>query len=230
MDAYTISREQSQSALFDFSDTSTGAVELFPAVWSAAEGLSSPELNVRHTSLDTLVNLGAPRLSPLVAYLLATRLFDPDLGLRSRIVVILGELLARDREGHKTPELVRSYLIAYLSQMRTRLVYGLMQVAVHDSNTKQYIARLLNACPYAGEHLADILSDRKVPLTIRLQAAYFIGQVGYLDVIQDLERLASRLESRLMGQQAMPFAPHSEPDETVLLPAIHNTLTILRSP
>jgi hypothetical protein len=105
-----------------------------------------------------------------------------------------------------------------------------MQVAVHDTNTKQYIARLLNACPYAGEHLADILSDRKVPLTIRLQAAYFIGQVGYLDVIQDLERLATRLESRLMGQQAMPFAPRSEPDETVLLPAIQNTLTMLRSP
>jgi len=37
----------SQPTLFDFSDSSSGVVELFPAVWSAVEGMTAPDVDTR---------------------------------------------------------------------------------------------------------------------------------------------------------------------------------------
>lgn len=219
-----------QPTLFDFSDQTTGAVELFPAVWSAAEDFISPEVNNRLVGLDTLLNLNAPRLSPLITYLLATHLTDPDILLRSRVINALGELLMADKEGRVTPLPVRRCLMLYLNQMRTRPIFSLLEVSIQFPEERDNIARLLNACPNAGRHLSDILSDRKAPIAIREQAAYFIGTVGYLDAIPALERLSSRIESKISGQQAMAFAPSFAAEEIKLLPAIHDTLTLLYSP
>ena len=96
----------SQPALFDFSEPSSGAMELFPAVWSAAEDLTSPEAATRRAGLERLVEMGAPRLSPLIAYLLATRLTDPDLNLRTSVVQVLSDVLAPNKQGHSSPEAV----------------------------------------------------------------------------------------------------------------------------
>jgi HEAT repeat protein len=219
-----------QPALIDFSDQTTGAVELFPAVWSAAEDLISPDINTRLDGLDMLLKLNAPRLSPLVAYLLVSRITDPDITLRTRIVNALGELLMADHEGRITPEPVRRCLMRYLNQMRTRPIFSLLEVVNHFPQEKDNVARIFNTCSNAGRHLADILADRKAPVKIREQAAYYIGLVGYLDAIPALERLSSRLESRLSGQQAMSFAPISATEEVKLLPAIRDTLTLLNAP
>lgn len=219
-----------QPVLFDFSDQATGAVELFPAVWSAAEDFISPDVNNRLVGLDMLLKLNAPRLSPLITYLLATRIIDPDINLRSRIVNALGELLMADKEGRLTPLTVRRCLMSYLNQMRTRPIFSLLEVRIQYPEQRDNIARLLNACPNAGRHLSDILADRKAPIAVREQAAYFIGIVGYLDAIPALERLSSRIESKLSGQQAMAFAPTFATEELKLLPAIQDTLTLLYSP
>jgi HEAT repeat protein len=218
-----------QPALFDLADASVGSMELFPAVWSAAEGLAAPDLGVRHAALERLLELKAPRLSPLVAYLLATRITEPDLPLRARVVEALGAIFAPDERGRPTPDTVRRYLTAYLSQMRTRSLFALLEVTVHAPQFEAAVARLLNVCPYAGNHLVEILSERKLLLAIRRQAIYFIGRVGYLDAIPALERLATRLETRLNGQQSMPFVPTSGQEESELLPAIHKVLQSLRA-
>lgn len=219
-----------QPALFDFSDQTTGTVELFPAVWSAAEDLVSPDIARRLKGLEKLLELNAPRLSPLITYLMATRIMDSDINLRVRIVKALGELLMLDKEGRVTPEPVRKYLMTYLNQMRTRPIFSLLEVGSQFPGEKENIARLLNACSNAGRHLADILTDRNAPMAIREEAAYYIGLVGYLDAIPALERLSSRLESRMSGQQAMSFAPPVVTEELKLLPTIRDTLTILYAP
>jgi hypothetical protein len=219
-----------QPFLFEFAQTNgTGAMELFPAVWSALEGLCAPEAASRHVALDRLIEIGAPRLSPLVAYSLATRLADPDLTVRVRVVQIVAEILSRDLAGNVAPEAVRRHLTGALAQMRTRTIYALLEVSLFQSGLEKSIALLINSCPYAGGHLASILSDRKFPAPIRLQAANFIGRVGFLEAIPVLERLEVRLLSRINGQQAMPFAPTSLPDESELLPAVQSTLNLLRS-
>jgi hypothetical protein len=219
-----------QPALFDLTqETSIHAIELFPAVWSAVEALAAQDADLRNNALDRLLALGAPRVSPLVAYLLATRLTDPDIRLRARVVSILGEVLSKDEAGNAAPEAVKKHLTTYLAQMRTRSIFAILEVAIHDRSLENAIASLFNACNYAGMHMAGILSDRKFPLPVRLQAAHYIGLVGFLDAIPIMERLESRLLSKVGGQQAMPFAPPTGPDESDLLPIVQFTLNVLRS-
>jgi hypothetical protein len=218
----------SQPTLFSLSDTSLGTVELFPAVWSAVEELASPEASTRQAALDRLQTLGAPRLSPLVAYMVATRIDDPDLPLRARIIRIISILLSIDDLGRSAPEPVQRYVIAYLTQMRMRPIYAILQAALEFPYLDSDIARLLNSCPYAGNLLADILVDRKISVAIRREAARYISEVGYLDAIPVLERLESRLATRMNGQQYMPFAPPQGTDERELLPVVQSALAVLR--
>jgi HEAT repeat protein len=219
-----------QPALFELGHIATGVAELFPAVWTAAESLTSPDVDQRHVALSQLQEMGAPRLSPLIAYLIATRLMDPDITFRTRVVYVLGDMLAPDPNGPNIPDLIHLTLKSYLNQMRTRPVYALLEVAEYDEDSHARLARLLNTCPFAGRHLVDILSDRQTPHRLRLHAANFIGVVGFLEAIPALERLVTRLEARLAGQQAMSFAPPSQPNEVDLLPVIHQTLEMLQAP
>lgn len=219
-----------QPALFQWGETSFGALELYPEIWSAAEALVYPDVNIRRNGVEQLIKLGAARLSPLIAYLLATRLTEPDIKLRNRIIQALSEVLENDPNGQSAPELVRQSLTAQLARLRTREIFALLQSSHSQSENEGAVARLLRACPYGGGHLAEILSERKLPLNIRRQAALMLGRVGFVEAIPALNRLASRLETRLTGQQAMPFLSSTEPDDTSLLPDIQEALTALRSP
>jgi hypothetical protein len=211
-------------------EESKGNVELFPAVWSAVEDLTLSDPKVRWDALDRLLSLNAQRFSPIVAYILVTRLAEPDLALRARIVQALGEVLVPDAEGQPAPDEVRKSLAYYLSHMRTRRIYSLLQVAAYDPDLMGHVARLLDPCPFAGSHLLDILSDFKAPMEIRQQAADMIGRVGYLDALPALDRLAAKLEARLNGQKSMPFAPPSMGAEQDLLPAVRRAIDLLRAP
>jgi hypothetical protein len=229
MDLDTLYLTPVQPTFLEVIETSSGLLELFPAVWSAAEGLTSPDIHVRNTSLDRLLELGAPRLSPLISYLLATRIIEPDLPLRCRIIQALGELLSTDKVGRQTPDAVRRHMVTYLAQMRTRPLFCLLQAAIAEPGLETHITRLLNNCPHASAHLSEIFSNRGVSLEVRQQAVHFVGQSGFLEAVPALERLATRLEARRNGQQSMPFAPPPTiQDESKLLREIHQTLRMLR--
>ena len=91
------------------------------------------------------------------------------------------------------------------------------------------IARLMNSCPYAGNHLADLAGSRKAPIDIRRYAIRLAGVVGYCDMIPTLERMLTRLESRANGQQAMAFAPPAALEDTELLSDVRDALLKLSS-
>jgi HEAT repeat protein len=220
----------SQLPLFQIGDTSSELVELFPSVWSAAENLANPEVAQRYQAVEFLFKTRAVRISPLIVYLMVTRITDPDLEVRKQVVNALSSIYVLDDKGNPTPEIVRRHLEAQLANMHTREIYSLLQVLVAYPEQTSKVARLFNACPYAGNHLSDVMASRKTPQEIRRQAIRLIGQVGYLDAIPTLERIAARLESRLNGQQAMPFAPPTGVDDTNLLPDIKASLALLRSP
>lgn len=219
-----------QLALFEWGDSTSGALELFPAVWGAMEALVSLEPEASKAGLEKLEELNAARFSPLVAYTLVTRLTEPNLELRARIVRMLSDVLLADRQGKLAPEPVRSLVKSQLALMRTRQIFSLLQVTDYEASMEAPVARLLNACVYAGNHLGDILADRNMPLTIRLLSVKMIGLVGYVDAIPALERILARLESRLHGQGSMPFAAPAEETESALIPALQTTLRILRAP
>jgi len=220
----------SQPMLFDFADTATGALEFFPEVWSAVEKLTSPDLLVRRDALDRLVVLDAARLSPLVAYVVATRIFEPDIALRYKVINLLGKILSPRETGKLTPPEVRLHLKEYCLLMGRRGFLQVLEVAEAYPEAESKIAALLNLCSQSGEELADIMTDRRIPLNLRRQAINFVGRVGFLDAMPSLEKLEQRLESRINGQKAMAFAPPSAQDENSLLPVVQATLTLLREP
>jgi hypothetical protein len=229
MDADSFHFHLDQPSLFEFDDASTSALELFPAVWSAGEAIISPDRQVRQQGLEQIAQSHAARYAPLIAYLLVTRLMEPEMELRTQVVNILADALRLDSQGRVAPEPVRLQLINDLARMRTRQIYALLQVADFDPQAVDSVAVLLNACSFAGNHLADILLDRKMSISIRMRAVELIGEVGYLDAIPVLERIRTRLEARLNGQQHMPFLTLEEGDEVALLPSIQTSLELLRS-
>jgi hypothetical protein len=229
MDADSFHIHLDQPSLFQFDDTSTNAVELFPAVWSAGEAIISPDRQIRRHGLDQIAQSQAARFSPMIAYLLVTRLMEPEMDLRSSVVNILADALRLDSQGRLAPEPVRMQLINDLARMRTRQIYALLQVADFDPQANDSVAVLINACSFAGNHLADILMDRKISISIRMRAVELIGKVGYLDAVPVLERIRTRLEARLNGQQHMPFLTLEAGDEVALLPSIQAALELLQS-
>ena len=222
--------KQFQPPLFDLGDSSTIVAEFFPQVWVAAEGLTVADVEQRREALELLAESKVARVSPLIGYLLTTRINDPDIQIRAQVVNILGDVLSADEDGNPAPEVVRYHLFNHLSQMRTRQIYALLQVLTFDGSLESQVSKLFNACPYAGTHLTDIVSSRKTPIDIRLKAVLMIGKVGFVEAIPSLERLLTRLESRLNGQQSLPFAPQTAKEEISLVPSIQTTLILLRSP
>jgi hypothetical protein len=230
MDIDPLRLETVQPELFVFGETSEGTIELFPTVWSACEELISQEVVMRRKGLEKLLEVSAPRFSPLVTYLFTTRLEEPDLELRKLVIHALADLLVIDPRGLAAPENVRRTLYNCLSQMKETTILALLESGVADKEMEATLAVLFNANSEAGLTLAEILSDRRKTLDIRFQAIRMIRRVGYLETINDLERLAVRLESRLNGQQAMPFAPPAEQDEQGLLAEIQAALYTLHQP
>lgn len=219
-----------QPLLFAVGDTSKGALEFYPLVWGDLERFVIGEDNKRTEALDKLAETKAARFSPLVTFVLATQLTDTSLAIRSRVVDELSRILSPDEDGKTAPVEVLDCLKRCLSQMRTRQVYAILEVLLTRPNLLPEASRLMNYCPYAGSHLADVACSRQAPIEIRRQAILLIGKVGYLDAVPSLERLLVRLESRLNGQHAMPFAPPVGMEDTSLIPEIIQTLRILSVP
>ncbi|MBS1249157.1 MAG: hypothetical protein MAG431_00730 [Chloroflexi bacterium] len=218
-----------QPTLFEFDDISTDTMELFPAVWGAAERLASPDAVERDKAVAALVEVDAHRLSPLVAYLLATRLADPNIEVRFHVVQALGAILFPDEEDKITPDEVCQHVLGYLSLMRRRQIFALLQVADRYLAAEEHIASLLNACSYAGIALGDIINDRRAPASVRQQAIHFSALVGFTNTISALERLTSRLEAKSEKQERMAFlSDEVASDESKLLSAAQAALVRMK--
>ncbi len=218
-----------QLTFLEFSDSISGTAELFPSVWQALEGVVSPEVNIRHESLDQLNALNAPQISPLVAYVLATRLIDPDLRFRQRVIETLGEVLTPE-EGEQPLKNVRQQLKAHCVVMGRGTILATLEVADMEPSVESHVAAIFRLCSHAGTILTELAADRRVAVPLRKQAIHFLGRVGFVEAVPHLERLVERLASRANGQKRMPFAPPSEPDETSLLTPVQATLSLLLEP
>lgn len=219
-----------QLTLFDFQKASSGAFELFPKVWTAAEALTDQIAANRLAGLACLEEVSAARYSPLVAYLLVTKLTDHDFLVRAKLIRVLASVFAPDDQGNLAPEAVRQNLLIHLAQLQPAQVLSILEAASADPSLERAVTLLLKASCDAGSQLLDILADRKMSLKLRERAAYFIFQVGFVDAIPGIERIISRLESRINGQQAFSFSLNDSGDESQLLPTLQLALASLQAP
>jgi hypothetical protein len=185
-------------------------------------------VKARHKALDELLQSGAPRVSPLVAYVLSTRLFDPEIEFRKRVVEALANLMRRDVDGRYAADAVRSQVITSLSYFDDRGLLSMLEVATDKSDMMSHIEKLIKYSPRTGKFLKEIARDRLVDLEIREAAIILIGNLGIVDALSELERVRNRIEMRQEGQKSMPFAPPSGANETILLPEIQKAILALQ--
>lgn len=202
-----------QLTLFAQQDPSQETGVLFPEIWKAAERLTSPQDRLREEGLKELKAVDVFRRSPLLAYVLATRLTDPNLEIRFHVIQALGDILGMGDRENSTPDLIRHHLQGYLSQMRRRQIFAILQVAERYTGSEEDIVAIFNMCSYAGKTLSGILADRKAPVPIRKNAIYYCGRVGYVDSRPALERLIGRLQAQSERQTHMDFVSTSRNTE-----------------
>ena len=195
----------------------TQDLEWSDEIWQAAESLVSPNSFEREKALDYLLDQGAPAKSPLIAYLLATRLSDPDLEVRCHIVKALGSVLVGDEEGKELLDPVLRQLQSYLAYINTDQILDLLEVSEHYLSAEESLIGIFRLASYAGNRLSGIVNDRKKPLGIRQKAIYFCGEAGYLEASTTLKILVSRIEKR---NQMLPRSPLQKKtmDENQLYP------------
>jgi hypothetical protein len=211
-------------------EESAGAIELFPAVWSALEDLTKEDASIRRSALEELIELDAARFFPVVAYILVTRILEPSVEIRAKIIETLSKVLLPDNRGLPAPEDVRSSLYHYLSSFRTRQIFALVEACTEFESIEDHAARLLNASRFAGNHLLELVIDPKIPLKIRKKSVVLIGKVGYLDTLPALEKLAGRLEAKITGQTSMKFVSQTESNESELIPDLEEAIGVLKTP
>jgi hypothetical protein len=209
-----------QLPLFIYGESTENLLEVMPVVWNATELLTAPDPVTRNHAIDAILELGVQKVSPLVAYMLATKLSDPEINIRRRVVYILGDLLMDTSASSEALENVRKTIINALLNMSEETIYGLLEVAVVDPMVDKFLFQLFNSCPTAGKYLGEILSQWKHPIPIRQKAIYLVGLVGYTEVLPVLERLSKRLEARQNGQYTMSFAPRAIKHDEDILPLL----------
>ena len=188
------------------------------------EGLVSPNLQVRRSSLAALVAMDAHRRSPLAAALLAGQIRERDLALRAAVVATLAELFAGDSQMGRPSSQVMGATRYVLAAMRTREIFALLQVILHDANRLGCVSLLLQACSFSGETLLAIVKDRRANIAVRVAAVQAVAAIGYLDAISVLENLHQRIAGRVAGQIPMAFAERFEAEAERLLPALHQAV------
>ncbi len=207
-----------QLPLFVYGEPTENLADLLPVVWNAAECIASADAITRQHGIDAILELGAHKVSPLVAFMIATRLGDPDVYIRRRAIYILADLITWEREDGQEVDNIRRSVTSYLRGIGEETIFGILEVAVMDPQTEKPIYHLLNACPSAGRYLGNVLTEWKNPLLIRQKAIHFVGLVGYMEVLPILERLLDRLEARQNGQFTMSFASSSIRSDEDIMP------------
>jgi hypothetical protein len=216
--------------LLELENLDSGRFEFLPLIYDAAEAMISADRMVRWSGVERLIELQAGRVSPLVGYLLATRLEEPDLELRAMVVKALARILDKDDQGHLPKTAVYQSVVGFMSRIRTRTVFSILQAVDFDPSIEPMAVKLLSNCSFAGTHLADIMANRNAPMAIRKQAVHFIGRIGYLDALASLERQATRMESRRIGNNGFSSDNSDGDDEADLLAVMKETLDMLRMP
>ncbi|MBN2547649.1 MAG: hypothetical protein JXB15_00715 [Anaerolineales bacterium] len=200
-------------------------IEQQQQIWRIAELLISLELFDRQGGVEQLEAVEIARGQPVIAYILATRLTEPDVALRGRIARLMDDMLCQGNSQ------VQATLRYQLGQMRTQQVIALLQVVIADPTLQHPASRLLKECSFAGTHLAEIMLDRDVPVSLRKLAVQYIGQIGFLDAMPALERAMNRLISRAPNQRVLPGMPADILDEELgLLPLVKEAITELKAP
>ena len=164
-------------------------------IWIAAEKLVSSKPLEREQALDFLREEGIFKSSPLAAYLLATRTTDEDLEVRYHSIQVLGELLDfEDSPGTEITDSALKHVHGFFTQIGKDQMIRLLEVGESYLAAENSLLNIFKISSYAGDILNGIVNDRKIPASIRLQAIFFGGEAGFLELIPVFQNLVQKIE------------------------------------
>jgi hypothetical protein len=182
-------------------------------VFKAAEDLVSPHVATREEALDSLMEGDISQKSPLIAYLITTRITDPDLEFRFHIIQAIGKILSPDKNGNLAEDGVITQVQSVIANMKKEQILDILAVADHYMTAETGLVEIFKLSSYAGSILSDIVIDQKVPVSIRQQAIYYCGEVGFLDTIHTLEGLRKRVEGRKLQDNESPKQKRAQAED-----------------
>ena len=197
-------------------------------LWETTEGLLSPDPNIRESSLNNLKEIDGFYRSPLVAFLLLSRISEPDLEIRFHIIQFLGRLVDFDSSDQHFADQALIFAKDALDQMEKTQLIRLLEVSDSYLTAERAIKNILKLSSYAGVGLSGIVNDRKLPVSLRQQAVFFCGEVGYLSSRTTLQNLVQRVDK----SRTRPGRGHDRKksrDEEFLYPFVISALEKLKS-
>ena len=197
-------------------------------VFKAAVDLVSPHVATREEALDGLMEGDISQKSPLIAYLITTRITDPDLEFRFHIIQAIGKILSPDKNGNLAENGVITQVQSVIANMKKEQILDILAVADQYMTAETGLVEIFKLSSYAGSILSDIVIDQKVPVSIRQQAIYYCGEVGFLDTIHTLEGLRKRVEGRKLQDNESPKQKRAQA-EALLYPYVIAALDKLNS-
>jgi hypothetical protein len=217
-----------QGSLFT-SDTLTelGSKKRLQAL-DALEDFLAPDPEISREGLQTLLELDAVRRSPLVASVLATRLCDPRIEVRARLLEALAPVVRAPAHGQNAADRVRAWLQQSLWLARREDVLAILELVHQRQGRFDDACRLLSASGQAAELLLSLLEDHAVELALKAQAVEMLASIGYLDALPVIERMIDRISARSAAQIGMPFARRNDTEAEVLLPVLKESVRLLR--
>jgi len=197
-------------------------------LWETAEGLLSPDPNIRESSLDNIKEIDGFYRSPLVASLLVSRISEPDLEIRFHLIQLLGSLVDFDSSDQHFSDQALVFAKDALDQMGKIQLIRILEVSDSYLTAERAIRNILKLSSYAGVGLSGIVNDRKLSVSVRQQAVFYCGEVGYLNSRPTLQNLVQRVDK----SRTRPGGGHERKksrDEEILYPFVISALEKLKS-
>jgi len=197
-------------------------------LWETAEGLVSPDPNTRESSLDNLKEIDDFHRSPLIAFLLVSRISEPDLEIRFHLIQLLGSLVDFGSSDQHFSDQALVFAKDALDQMERIQLIRMLEVSDRYLTAERAIRNILKLSSYAGVVLNGIVNDRKLPVSLRQQAVFYCGAVGYLSSKTTLQNFVQRVDK----SRTRPGGGHERKksrDEEFLYPFVISALEKLKS-
>lgn len=197
-------------------------------LWKTAEGLFSPDPFMRESSLDDLREIEGFYRSPLIASLLVSRISEPDLENRFHLIQLLGSLLDFNSAGQHFTDQALVFAKEALDGLEKDQLMKLLEVSDSYLTAEKAIGNILKLSSYAGVGLSGIVNDRKLPVSLRQQAVFYCGEVGYLSSRPTLQNLVHRVHKSRTSHGGGSGRKKSR-DEEILYPYVISALEKLKT-
>jgi len=182
-------------------------------LWQTAERLVSTDPNLRESALNQLKGIDGFYRSPLVAYLLVSRISEPEIEIRFHFIQLLGSLVDYDAPGQHLSDKALGIAKGALDQMDKFQLTRLLEVSDSYLAAESAVKSILKLSSYAGSVLSGIVNDWKLPVSIRQQAVFYCGEGGYLNSKPTLQNLIRRVEKTRNGSGGRSERKKSREDE-----------------